>query len=126
MIVYYSNGLRAQYCDWSLCFECPWPELGVSYGFRKLPTIEIRNQNHDAIKYAVHSPQWDFAGLRGNNLVPILDGTVLKMRDKEPSMEAELQNRLDHGGSIWVLGMSMAILNSSETQSRNSRIGGGG
>ena len=32
VIVYYSNGLRAQYCDWSLCFECPWPELGVSYG----------------------------------------------------------------------------------------------
>ena len=32
VIVSYSNGLRAQYCDWSLCFECPWPELGVSYG----------------------------------------------------------------------------------------------
>ena len=32
VIVWYSNGLRAQYCDWSLCLECPWPELGVSYG----------------------------------------------------------------------------------------------
>lgn len=32
VIVSNSNGLRAQYCDWSLCFECPWPELGVSYG----------------------------------------------------------------------------------------------
>ena len=32
VIVSYSNGLRAQYCDWSLCLECPWPELGVSYG----------------------------------------------------------------------------------------------
>ena len=32
VIVSYSDGLRAQYCDWSLCFECPWPELGVSYG----------------------------------------------------------------------------------------------
>ena len=32
VIVSHSNGLRAQYCDWSLCFECPWPELGVSYG----------------------------------------------------------------------------------------------
>ena len=32
VIVSYSNGLSAQYCDWSLCFECPWPELGVSYG----------------------------------------------------------------------------------------------
>ena len=32
VIVSYSNGLRAQYCDWSLCFECPWPELGISYG----------------------------------------------------------------------------------------------
>ena len=32
VIVSYSNGLRAQYCDWSLCFECLWPELGVSYG----------------------------------------------------------------------------------------------
>ena len=32
VIVSYPNGLRAQYCDWSLCFECPWPELGVSYG----------------------------------------------------------------------------------------------
>ena len=32
VIVSYSNGLRAQYCDWSLCFDCPWPELGVSYG----------------------------------------------------------------------------------------------
>ncbi len=32
IIVSYSNGLRAQYCDWSLCFECPWPELGISYG----------------------------------------------------------------------------------------------
>jgi len=32
VIVSHSNGLSAQYCDWSLCFECPWPELGVSYG----------------------------------------------------------------------------------------------
>ena len=32
VIVSYSNGLSALYCDWSLCFECPWPELGVSYG----------------------------------------------------------------------------------------------
>ena len=32
VIVSHSNGLRAQYCDWSLSFECPWPELGVSYG----------------------------------------------------------------------------------------------
>ena len=32
IIVSYSNGLRAQYCDWALCFECPWPELGISYG----------------------------------------------------------------------------------------------
>ena len=32
VIVSYHNGLRAQYCDWSLCLECPWPELGVSYG----------------------------------------------------------------------------------------------
>ena len=32
VIVSYSNGLRAQYCDWSLSFECPWPELGVNYG----------------------------------------------------------------------------------------------
>ena len=32
VIVSYSNGLRAQYCDWALCLECPWPELGVSYG----------------------------------------------------------------------------------------------
>ena len=32
VIVSYSNGLRAQYCDWALCFECPWPELGISYG----------------------------------------------------------------------------------------------
>ena len=32
VIVSHSNGLGAQYCDWSLCFECPWPELGVSYG----------------------------------------------------------------------------------------------
>ena len=32
VIVSYCNGLRAQYCDWSLCFECPWPELGISYG----------------------------------------------------------------------------------------------
>jgi hypothetical protein len=32
VIVSYSNGLSAQYCDWSLCLECPWPELGVSYG----------------------------------------------------------------------------------------------
>ena len=32
VIVSYSNGLSALYCDWSLCLECPWPELGVSYG----------------------------------------------------------------------------------------------
>ena len=32
VIVAYSNGIRAQYCDWSLCLECPWPELGISYG----------------------------------------------------------------------------------------------
>ena len=28
----HANGLSAQYCDWRLCFECPWPELGTSYG----------------------------------------------------------------------------------------------
>ena len=28
----HANGLTAQYCDWRLCFECPWPELGTSYG----------------------------------------------------------------------------------------------
>ncbi len=32
VIVAHSNGIRAQYCDWSLCLECPWPELGISYG----------------------------------------------------------------------------------------------
>tara|TARA_B100000579_G_C22420460_1_gene660560 strand:+ start:112 stop:480 length:369 start_codon:yes stop_codon:yes gene_type:complete len=28
----HANGLSAQYCDWRLCFDCPWPELGTSYG----------------------------------------------------------------------------------------------
>ena len=32
IIVAHANGMRAQYCDWTLCIECPWPELGVSYG----------------------------------------------------------------------------------------------
>ena len=32
ILVPYSNGVSAMYCDWSLCLECPWPELGISYG----------------------------------------------------------------------------------------------
>ena len=32
IIVAHANGMSAQYCDWTLCIECPWPELGVSYG----------------------------------------------------------------------------------------------
>ena len=31
-LLVYSESLGAQYCGWSLSFECPLPELGTSYG----------------------------------------------------------------------------------------------
>ena len=31
IIVSYKNGLGAQYAGWTVCFDCPYPEMGTSY-----------------------------------------------------------------------------------------------
>ena len=31
IIVSYRNGLGAQYAGWTVCFDCPYPEMGTSY-----------------------------------------------------------------------------------------------
>ena len=32
MLISYSDSLGAMYCGWHLAVECPWPELGTSFG----------------------------------------------------------------------------------------------
>ena len=31
IIVSYKNGLGAQYAGWTVCLDCPYPEMGTSY-----------------------------------------------------------------------------------------------
>ena len=32
VLITYADSIGAQYCGWTLSVECPWPELGTSFG----------------------------------------------------------------------------------------------